>query len=400
MSISLDQESLQQSISADFNYLCDFRHDLHENPELMYEEFRTSEQVVQELKTVGIEFVDGLAGGTGVVGWLPGQRGSKTVAIRADMDALPIQEETGLPYSSKTPGKMHACGHDGHTAILVGVARALQKLESRQNNILLVFQPAEEGGAGAEKLVKEGILSGKVIGEQVDVIYGLHGNPWIPVGQYSVRDGAMMAATDDFRVTITGLGGHAAMPNKSVDPVIAIAHIITALQTVASRNVSPLESIVFSVTTLEAGHAHNVIPDCTKFSGTMRTLSADVRILGKKRFYEIVEGVASSLGCKVEIDWHEGYPVTVNDVWATNRLRHVARKFIGERMRHEELPTMGGEDFSYYGYEVPASFYYAGLCRESDRQPAGLHTSRFDFNDAVIPECVELMCRLALEPVE
>lgn len=391
---------LRSTIDADHSYLTQFRHDLHTHPELMYEEVRTSERVRNELSNVGIEFVGGLAGGTGVVGWLPSTGDSAnamTIALRADMDALPIFEETGVPYASQTQGKMHACGHDGHTTILLGAARALKATQQRDNNVLFVFQPAEEGGAGADRLVKEGVLDGSVIGRPVDAIYGLHGNPWINAGDFSVRNGPMMAATDDIGATITGLGGHAAMPDRTADPVVAIAHIITALQSIASRNVSPLDSIVFSVTTLTAGHANNVIPDKTSFTGTMRTLQPETRVLGKQRFYEVVEGIAAAMGCKAEVYWHEGYPVTVNNVEATDRLRRIAAGVVGDRLSEEPHPTMGGEDFSFYGYKVPACFYYAGLRRPGDENPAGLHTPRFDFNDAVIPDCVQMMCALALD---
>lgn len=395
--------SLRTAINADHDFLTAFRHDLHTHPELMYEEHRTAQRVREELEKAGVEFVGGLAGGTGVVGWLPSTVdpvNAKTVALRADMDALPIHEETGLAYSSQTKGKMHACGHDGHTTILLGAARALHATAQRQNNVLFVFQPAEEGGAGADRLVKEGVLEGKVIGRPVDIMYGLHGHPYIDAHHFTVRNGPMMAATDDIGATITGLGGHAAMPHLTADPVLALAHIITAIQSVCSRNVSPLDSIVFSITTLQAGHANNVIPDSTSFTGTMRTLLPETRVLGKKRFYEIVEGVSAAMGCKAEIYWHDGYPVTMNDVCAADRFRRIASNLVGERVSDEPEPTMGGEDFSYYGYKVPSCFYYAGLRRSGDETPAGLHTPRFDFNDAVIPDCVDMMCNLALEPTE
>lgn len=382
--------------------LVEFRHDLHMHPELMYEENRTCEQVRHGVVRAGAEYVGGLAGGTGLVAWLPAtseSENSKTVALRADMDALPIHEETSLPYASKTPGKMHACGHDGHTTILLGALNVLAKTTDRTNNVLFVFQPAEEGGAGADRLVKEGILEGKVIGKPVDVMYGLHGNPWIPQHHFTVRNGPMMAATDEFAVTLHGSGGHAAMPHRTADPVVALVQIVSAIQSICSRNVSPLDSIVFSTTTLSAGHAHNVIPDSCKFGGTMRTLLPETRVLGERRFREIVEGISSAMGCKAEIEWREGYPVTINDTWATDRFRKIANHMVRDRVSEEPEPTMGGEDFSYYGYKVPACFYFAGLKRENDESPAGLHTSRFDFNDEIIPDCIEMMCELALQEV-
>ncbi|MBS1723322.1 MAG: amidohydrolase [Armatimonadetes bacterium] len=392
--------SLRERIEADLPFLTDFRHDLHRHPELMYEEHWTSARVAGELEKTAIKFQAGLAGGTGILAYLPATgSGAKTVAIRADMDALPILEETGLPYASQNPGKMHACGHDGHTTVLLGVVRALVAEPQRENDVLFVFQPAEEGGAGAERLVADGVLDGRVLGRPVDVIYGLHGNPWIDQHHFTVRNGPMMAATDEFAVKIHGAGGHAAMPHRTADPVVALTQIVNALQSICSRNVSPVDSIVVSVTQLLAGHAHNVIPDTTSFGGTMRTLRPETRELGRKRFYEIVEGVSSAMGCKAEINWHVGYPVTMNDPWASDRFRNIARSMVGDRIGEEADPTMGGEDFSYYGYQVPGCFYYAGLKRPGDDCPAGLHTPRFDFNDAVIPDCVEMMCRLSLGSV-
>jgi amidohydrolase len=366
----------------------------------MYQERRTGRRVAEELAKLGIEHVAGLAGGTGVLGWIPATApGGRTVALRADMDALPIHEETGLPYQSQSPGVMHACGHDGHTAILLGAAQVLASAEDRPNGVLLLFQPAEEGGAGARRMLEDGCLDGSVLGARPDAVFGLHGNPLVPEGVLSVREGPMMAATDEFRATLRGRGGHAAMPHLGTDPVVALASAVSALQTVASRNVSPLDSIVFSVTKLEAGSARNVIPDAASFEGTMRTLLPGTRELGKRRFYEVLEGVASSHGCTAEVDWHVGYPVTRNDPWATAWFRSVAASVVGpDRLAEEQHPTMGGEDFSFYGDHAPACFFYVGLRRPGDESPAMLHTSRFDFNDAVIPDAVATMVALATAP--
>ncbi|MDI9636618.1 amidohydrolase [Kamptonema cortianum] len=392
---------LRQHIAADHEYLTKLRRDIHQQPELMYEEVETSARVVKELESIGVQFRAGLAGGTGVLGYIPATGDRKaTVALRADMDALPIHEETGLPYSSQTPGKMHACGHDGHTAILVGVARALSKLQNRDNDVLLVFQPAEEGGAGGRRMCEDGVLDGSVIGTPADVIYGLHGWPENQQGKFFWKVGPMMAATDQFTVKIHGKGGHAAAPHSTRDPIVAISQIVTALQTIASRNTNPLDSIVVTVGALNGGSAFNVIPESMTLMGTMRTLLPETRVAGKNRFYEIVEGIASSMGCEAEIKWNEGYPVTANDEEATKRFIHLAeQKFGSHRVEELHAPVMGGEDFSFYGAHVPASFYFVGLQREGDSNPALVHTPQFDFNDAVIPDCVEMMCTLALEPV-
>jgi len=388
--------------TTELAFLSEFRRDLHTHPELMYEEHRTSSRVSEELSRVGIEHRTGLAGGTGILGRIPATRpGGSTVALRADMDALPILEETGLPYASQSPGVMHACGHDGHTAILLGAARALHQMVERPNETLLLFQPAEEGGAGAKRMCDDGCLAGRVLGAAPGAIFGLHGNPIIEEGVFTVREGPMLAATDEFRVTVTGKGGHAAMPHLGVDPVVAVAQTVSALQTIASRNVSPLDSIVFSVTILGAGHAHNVIPDEAQFAGTMRTLLPETREMGRERFHHLVNSVASAMGCRAEIEWRVGYPVTMNEPWATRHFRAVAQGVIGdERLREEAHPTMGGEDFSFYGEHAPACFFFVGLKRPEDASPTLLHTPRFDFNDAVIPDAVATMVALALSDVK
>lgn len=392
--------SLRERIDADFEFLKSFRHDLHQHPELSYEEMRTSQRVVEELSEIGIVHVSGLAKGTGIVGWLPATKpGGKTIALRADMDALPIHEETGVPYASKVDGKMHACGHDGHTTILLGVARALRNEEDRLNNIIFVFQPAEEGGAGGKAMCEDGALNGTVIGEPADCIFGLHGWPARPQGQFSTKPGPVMASTDQFFVTVRGRGGHAAAPELSSDSVLAAAQMIVGLQSLVSRNVPPVESAVLSVTMLSAGTATNIIPEHVEFAGTIRTLNDGIRALMRKRFYESVEGMAASMGVTVDIRWEEGYPVTVNDEWATSHFFNVAERTFGERVNVEPYPKLGAEDFSFYGHYVPAAFYFVGLQRPGETDSPGLHTPRFDFNDNVICDCVEMMCRLALAPV-
>lgn len=390
---------LRNRIDGDAEYLASLRHDIHKHPEVMYEEVETSKRVQSELKNIGVEFVAGLAKGTGVLGFLPAtQPGGKTVALRADMDALPIHEETGLPYASQIPGKMHACGHDGHTAILVGIARALAKEENRPNDVLFLFQPAEEGGAGGKAMCEDGCLHGKVIGTSADIIYGLHGWPEEAQGELFWRVGPMMAATNQFTIKILGRGGHAAAPHATVDPIVAASHLVTSLQSIASRNVNPLDSIVVSVTTFNAGSAFNVIPEEATIKGTMRTLLPETREFGKERIYAIAEGVAAAMGCRVEIDWTEGYPVTANEEGATENVKRIGSSVLGsEKVKQLAAPVMGGEDFSFYGEHIPAAFYFMGLRKPGVDEMPSVHTPRFDFNDAVIPDCVEMMCRLALD---
>src|SRR5579862_6222282 len=307
--------ALEQAILADSGYIADIRHDLHAHPELGYGERRTAGVVRRELEAIDVKHVDGLAGGTGVLAYLPATANldsAPTIALRADMDALPITENTGKPYASQNLGVMHACGHDGHTSIMIGAARALAKAE-RSNNLLLIFQPAEEGGAGGERMCQDGVLDGSVLGKPVDRIFGLHGNPHFAVGQIATRTGALLASADGFEITIRGKGGHAAMPHFGIDPIVVASHIVVALQTIASRNVSPLDSIVVTIGKLEAGTAHNIIPDEARVIGTLRALQATTRELGQKRITQIAIDIAHAFGAQTEIEWLHGYPVTLND---------------------------------------------------------------------------------------
>ncbi|MFW5698202.1 MAG: M20 metallopeptidase family protein [Fimbriimonadaceae bacterium] len=394
---------VRDAVVREIKQITELRHQIHSHPETAYDEHETSRLIARQLIEWQIEHKTGLAGGTGVLGFLPSTEGDDApcIALRADIDALPILEENDLPYKSKVDGKMHACGHDGHTAILLGTARALAQEKRRPNHVLLMFQPAEEGGAGGKKMCEDGVLDGSVLGKPADAAYGLHGWAELELGKFGVREGPLLASTDQFYVTIRGRGGHAAMPHFAADPVVAAAHIVTALQTVASRNVDPLESIVMTVGKLQAGTAVNIIPDEAYFAGTMRTLNDDTRALGKNRFYEIVESVTKALGCEVEIKWNTGYPVTFNEKRATDRLRNVLVNAFGQdKVQEVDRPVMGGEDFSFYGQHVPASFFLVGLKPDHMDTYPKVHTPKFNFNDDAIPFAIEAMCRLALEPLE
>ncbi len=387
--------------AVDLQGIVEIRHDLHAHPELAYTEQRTSGVVQRELKSLGIEFKDGLAGGTGVLGWLPATSNApdkaETIALRADMDALPILEESGKPYASTNPGLMHACGHDGHTSILLGAAKALAQTPERPNNVLLLFQPAEEGGAGGKRMVEDGALNGKAIGRPVDMIFGLHGWTTLGLGKLATRPGPMMAATNTFTITIRGKGGHAAAPHTTCDPIVAAAHLVTALQSIASRNVSPFEQIVVTVGQLQGGTAANIIPEFATLKGTVRTLTPEIRKLAEKRVKEAAKGVAEAFGAAAETEWLEGYPSTANDPDAVERFLRVATGIWGEeRVSGEGEPTMGGEDFAYYGLEVPSCFYQLGLIPHGQDSYPSVHTPRFDFNDEAIPIGVRTMVGLAL----
>ncbi|MBL8999711.1 MAG: amidohydrolase [Phycisphaerae bacterium] len=398
----MPNERLKSLIEAELPALREIRHDLHRHPELCFEERYTSGLVQRELRAAGIAFKAGLGKGTGIIAHLPATdpAGAKqmAVAFRADMDALPVVEQTGLPYASLTEGLMHACGHDGHTTMLLGAAKILAKLP-RPRPVTFVFQPAEEGGGGADLMCREGALAGEErggIGTPVGEIYGLHGWPTFEVGRVATRPGPILAATDDFTITIRGTQAHGAYPHFGADPIVAAAQTIVAIQTIASRNIGPLDSVVVTVGAINAGTANNIIPETARFIGTVRTLRASTRATAKKRFFEIVEGTAMAMGCRAEIDWHEGYPVTANDHAATEKFFRTARAVLGES-RVEVVPdaTMGGEDFSYYGHHVPACFFFLGLRPMGRDSYPTLHQPDFDFNDEALPTGIEMFCELA-----
>lgn len=404
MTTTIEYDTLRTLISNELPRSIELRHTLHRTPELGYEETETARLIAARLTELGIEHTTGLARGTGVLAYLPATgidpSSASTVGLRADIDALPITEDTGKPYSSTVPGKMHACGHDGHTANLLACASVLASLGSRPNNVTLLFQPAEEGGAGADAMIADGALNGTRLGSPVDVMYGLHGWPDMPLGHIGVRNGPLLAATDEFVVTVRGKGGHAAFPHVCIDPVLAGAEIVSALQSIASRRTSPTDSTVCTVGAFNAGSAPNVIPDEAVLRGTIRTLRPETRALAEEDFRRIVDGVAGSFRCIAGIDWHAGYPVTQNDPRATDAVRAAADATIGEGNLVElSEPFMGGEDFSYYSQHVPSSFFVLGL------KPAGadaypqLHTPRFDFNDDALPIAIEMFTRLATGPV-
>jgi amidohydrolase len=402
--------ALRQAIERELPELRAIRHELHRHPEIAFTEHRTSSVIQRELTKLGISFVAGLAKGprtpegepgTGVVGYLPatepGGESQPAVGLRADIDALPIEEQTGLPHASTIAGRMHACGHDGHTTVLLGAARVLKNMK-RPRPVTFVFQPAEEGGGGGELLCKQGLMDGKIIGPRIATMYGLHGWPELPVGTLGSRPGPLLASTDEVRVIIHGRQSHAAYPQYSSDSVLCVAHCITALQQIASRNVSPLDSVVLSICILKAGTARNVLPETAEFVGTLRTLKAETREFARRRITEICTAVAASFSCRAEVKLEPGYPVTYNDPALTEKWFQTARETFGAgNIVTVENPVMGGEDFSYYGQHAPAVFYCLGL------RPAGrdtyptLHQPTFDFNDDALPVGIEAMVTLATQ---
>lgn len=356
-----------------------WRRDFHANPELMFDVHRTAGKVEEMLKSFGVdEVVTGL-GQTGVVGVIHGKTNNsgKVIGLRADMDALPIHEKTGKEYASATDGKMHACGHDGHTAMLLGAAKYLAETRNFDGTAVVVFQPAEEGGGGGDAMVKDGLMDRFGIQE----VYGMHNFPGFPVGQFAIREGGIMAATDEFEIDVEGVGGHAALPHKTVDPVIIAAHLIVGLQTLVSRNVDPLGNAVLSTTVVRAGDATNVIPRTVSIKGTVRTLDEDVRDLMERRLGEFVPQTAAAFGGKAVMTYKRGYPVTNNWPEQTQFAADVAAQIVGEeRVDRNVNATMGGEDFSYMLQARPGSYIIVG-----QGDTAGLHEDTYDFNDEIIP---------------
>lgn len=359
------------------------RQDLHAHPELGFEETRTASLVAERLAQWGVEVHRGLAK-TGVVGVVRGRSNAsgRSIGLRADMDCLPLVERGTLPYRSRHEGRMHACGHDGHTAMLLGAGRYLAETRHFDGTVYLIFQPAEESGGGGQVMVKEGLFERF----PADQIYALHNWPLLAPGTLAVRPGPVMAATDEVQITVSGRGGHGAMPHLVVDPVVASAHIITALQTIASRNVNPLEAIVVSMCSMQTSQvgAFNVVPESVQLIGTVRTFRPHTRELAEARVREISAKVAEALGGKADVDYRRGYPATVNSPREAEFAARVAERIFGAaNVVRDAEPTMGGEDFSFMLLERPGAYIWLG----QGGGPGGcfLHNPHFDFNDEVIP---------------
>jgi amidohydrolase len=365
-----------------------WRRDYHRYPEVLYEVHRTAADVAAKLRSFGLdEVVEGI-GRTGVVGVLrgSGEDGGRVVGLRADMDALPITEESGKPWASEIPGKMHACGHDGHTAMLLGAARYLADTRRFTGTAVFIFQPAEEGGGGGRAMVKDGLMERFGIEE----VFGMHNMPGLPLGHFAIRPGPLMAATDQFIIEIEGHGGHAAKPHATVDPIVAGAAIVQALQSIVSRNVDPLLSAVISVTTFNAGDTFNVIPQRARITGTGRSLDPLIRDLLERRMGEVVRNVAAAFGATAKFRYERNYPVTVNHPEQTAKAIEVARDVAGEpNVDPNHAPVMGGEDFSYMLEARPGAFIFVG-----NGDTAGLHHPAYDFNDAAIAHGSSYWARL------
>jgi len=360
--------------------IAEWRREIHMNPELLFDLPKTTAMVEKKLKEFGVDEIHTGIGRSGIVALIKGKTDSsgRCIGLRADMDALPMDEHTGLPHASQTPGKMHACGHDGHTAMLLGAAKYLSETRNFDGTVALIFQPAEEGGGGGDLMVRDGMMERFGI----DEVYGMHNEPGLPVGEFGVSPGPIMAAADEFEVRIVGKGGHAARPHMCVDPTPAACATVMALQTVASRNVDPIKEIVVSVCTLRtASEAFNVIPPEVLIRGTVRTLDEEVRDIAERRVTRLIHSTAEAYGCEAHLDYHRGYPVVVNHDENAEIAAEIARAVAGdEKVRWGRPPRMGGEDFAYMLNARPGAFINVG-----NGDSAGVHHPEYDFNDEAIP---------------
>jgi amidohydrolase len=355
-----------------------WRQHLHQHPEIGYEVHETAAFVEQKLREFGVdEIVTGI-GRTGVVGIIHGTKGTgPTIGLRSDMDALPMSEETGLPYASVHEGKMHACGHDGHMAMLLGAAKYLSETRNFRGSVAVIFQPAEEDGAGGQAMVKDGMMERFNIKE----VYGMHTNPGLAIGEFATRTGPIMGATDEYIITVKARGGHAAYPHNAIDPIVIAAQLVGMLQTIASRNVDPMESVVLTITQFNAGTALNIIPETATLAGTIRTLNHDVRAFAVKRLHEICGGVALAHGIDIQVDHMPGYPVTVNNEGETQNAIEAASNVVGAKAVEGNMPaSLGAEDFSYMAMARPGAFMFIGNGDTPD-----VHHPKFNFDDNAIP---------------
>ena len=367
-------------IAAFADDLTEWRRDLHAHPELAFQEHRTSDAVAEKLASWGIEVTRGIAG-TGLVGTLRNGSSPRTIGIRADMDALPMPEANSFAHRSQNEGVMHACGHDGHTTMLLGAARYLAETRNFDGTVHFIFQPAEEAGGGGEVMVKEGLFDRF----PCDMVFGAHNDSTIPAGEMTAVPGAVCANTDDFLIRIKGRGGHAARPHRAVDPVVIGAQIVLGLQTLVARRVDPLDSAVLSTCMFHAGTASNVIPDVAELTGTVRTLKADTRDAMERMMRDLVMSTAQAHGAEAEFIFNRGYPSVVNDPAAVERAALAGAKVLGEtKIIRQRLPGMGGEDFAYMAQKVPGCFVRIGQA-EGEKGAQPVHTATYDFNDDVLP---------------
>ena len=384
---------LRQETQGMKDWLVEIRRKIHSHPELAFEEVETSRLVAAQLQTFGFEVTKGVAK-TGVVGLLRGKQAGKTIALRADMDALPLEEARNVPYASKVKGKMHACGHDAHVTILLGVAKIFSSIPERvKGNIKWIFQPAEEGGAGGRMMVEEGVLEDP----RVDAIFGAHVFPFLPTGKVGIYEREGLAATDRFTIRILGKGGHAASPHVTKDPILAAGHLITQLHSIVSRNINPLDSGVITVGQIRGGTAFNIIPDEVELRGTVRSLNAQVQEQLRSRMEEVTQGIVRSFGMEHRFDYAYGYPVLINHPEMVKRVATACSRGIGKENVEVLKPSMGGEDFSYYLEKCPGAYFRLGIRNEARGIVHPYHSSLFDIDENVLPFGVEMFVRIVDE---
>jgi amidohydrolase len=389
---------LKQLVQSVENEVIELRRHLHQYPEVSGEEFETSKTIQKKLAEAGIPFKTGYAK-TGVLGIIQGEKPGGTVALRADIDALPIQEESDLSYKSTIHNNMHACGHDAHTAMLVGTGKVLNQLKTEiAGTILLVFQPAEENApvGGSQQMMDDGVFDEYT----PDVIFGQHVWPDLPVGEIGVLHHEIMGASDRFKITVKGSGGHASMPHQSNDAIIIANNLITQLQTIVSRNTDPIDSAVLTIGKIEGGYRYNVIADEVTLEGTIRTFKPEVKEMVKSRFHSIIEGVGKSFGACMTIDYLDGYPATVNTPRWADEVRNAAQKVLGEEAAPVVSPSLGGEDFSRFLKKFPGAFYWLGTSVKDTEPQYPLHDPRFKLNESALPKGVEVMAQLALDALK
>ena len=383
------------SINQMFDEMKSWRQDLHSIPEIGLEEYETSKYIKKKLSEFKIEYSEGYSS-TGVVAWVKGKKGnsSKSIGLRADFDALPMPEKNNFNYKSKNVGMMHACGHDGHTSMLLGAAKYLSENFDFDGTVYFIFQPGEEGFGGGKIMIDDGLFRDF----KIDEVYALHNWPELPLGHFGVNSGPMMAAVDEFDIIIKGKGGHAAIPQLAIDPVIIASQIVLALQTIVSRSTNPVDKAVVSITKIHGGTAYNVIDDNVKLSGTIRTFEEKTRSFIAKKIEDISKGIASSNGgtAVIEFDLVNKYPPTINSKKESEFASEVAKKLVGnEKVITDINPSMGGEDFSYLLNEKPGSYLYIGQADKNHN--ANLHTSNYDFNDNLLPIGVNFWINLVKE---
>jgi hippurate hydrolase len=375
----------------EITYFTALRHDLHRIPELAYHEYKTSDRIADELTKLGIPFDRGI-GGTGIVAWITKGTSDRAIALRADIDALPIPEESGVPYASEHPGTMHACGHDGHTVMLLAAAKVLIERTVFDGTVFLIFQPAEEGGAGAQAMIEDGLFERY----RFERIYGMHNRPSEPLGTFWIKAGPVMTSVDTWRIAVHGRSGHSSQPHRSINPIVVASHIVLAIKEISSLDIDPAEAHVVSVAKIESGLAFNIVPETCTIEGSIRAFSEAVQERIEQRIRTIAEGIAAGFGAQATVEYRRRYPPTINT--HIDSARAAAVRTVGEtRVRSDFASSMGSEDFSFYLRERPGCYVWIGTRSDTDTQPIPLHANRYDFNDRAIPVGAEYWVHLVEE---